>query len=262
MLSPKAYLGAIPAGYIIESQGWRWVWWWCAILNGGVLLLIIFAFEETRYTREEGNPVVGEGISIPVASDNNQAKSTDNSKTSADSKHVPEEPEEITMHSVNFPPRRSYVERIKSIGPPPTLSPRAYWQHIWRPFLLFARIPAIPYVGLQNALMLCWIAVLATTQPILFAAPPYNFSSIGVGNINIAPFIGSVLGSIYGGPVNDYYVVWLARRRGGLYDPEIRLHTLMVPLLICPLGLFLYGMSIADVRSHYSQIETCANSPD
>ena len=146
------------------------------------------------------------------------------------------------------PPRRPYTQRVTWRGHASDLNMRDYWKQVWRPFVLLFRVPAVAFVAVQYSLMLCWVAVLATTQPILFAAPPYNFSSIGVGNINIAPFAGAVVGSVFGGPLNDYYVVWLARRRSGIYDPEMRLHMLLAPLTITPLGLFLYGISIAHVR--------------
>ncbi|BAE64629.1 unnamed protein product [Aspergillus oryzae RIB40] len=135
---------------------------------------------------------------------------------------------------------------MTAFEPTDGISFKTYWRHMWTPFLLFFRIPAVAFVGIEYSLMMCWVAILATTQPILFAAPPYNFSSVGVGNINIAPFIGAVVGAIYGGPLNDYYVVYMARRRAGIYDPELRLHMLLAPLIVCPLGLFLYGISIAN----------------
>ncbi|KAF9894360.1 hypothetical protein FE257_007863 [Aspergillus nanangensis] len=238
------YLSLIPTGYIIDRQGWRWVWWWCAILNSLVLVLIIFGFEETRYyhAQQASNPVVGEEIPLPIITPSHiKDKSTDFEPSSTS----PETLEETPPPQPTPPIRRSYIQRITSPGPPPSLSLQNYSRHLYRPFVLFFRIPAVAFVALQYSLMLCWVAVLATTQPIFFAAPPYSFSSIGVGNINLAPFIGAVLGSVFGGPLNDYYVVRLARRRSGIYDPEMRLHMLLVPLVVTPAGLFLYGISIA-----------------
>ncbi|KAG2416233.1 hypothetical protein HFD88_007426 [Aspergillus terreus] len=213
------YLSLIPTGYIVESQGWRWVWWWCAILNGVVLVLIIVGFEETRYAKQKVSPVVDMTIQPSPAS-----------KT------------ETIPIDLPPPPRRPYTQRVTWRGHASDLNMRDYWKQVWRPFVLLFRIPAVAFVAVQYSLMLCWVAVLATTQPILFAAPPYNFSSIGVGNINIAPFAGAVVGSVFGGPLNDYYVVWLARRRSGIYDPEMRLHMLLAPLIITPLGLFFWSL--------------------
>ncbi|KAF7592265.1 hypothetical protein BBP40_000467 [Aspergillus hancockii] len=241
------YLSLIPAGYIINSIGWRWVWWWCAIINAVVLLLIIFAYEETRYAKPTGNYYVGED---PSAADTEEDKKVRASEHGKEKVAIPFPSDIVPTSTVEQPIfyRKGYVQRMTI--PISELKAnagfRTYWRHMWRPFLLFFRLPAVTFVGIEYSFMMCWVAVLATTQPILFAAPPYNFSSVGVGNINIAPFIGAVIGSLYGGPLNDYYVVWMARRRSGIYEPEFRLHMLLVPLIICPLGLFLYGTSIAN----------------
>lgn len=29
--SAGAFLGPVASGYVVESQGWRWMWWWCVI---------------------------------------------------------------------------------------------------------------------------------------------------------------------------------------------------------------------------------------
>lgn len=152
------------------------------------------------------------------------------------------------------PTRKTYIQRMAVFGTASEFSVKGYWRHMWRPFLLFFRIPAVTFAAIEYSFILCWVAILATTQPILFAQPPYNFSSIGIGNINIAPFIGAVVGSVYGGPLNDYYVVFMARRKSGIHHPETRLHMLILSLLLTPLGLWLYGISIAKVKYHPSGI--------
>lgn len=229
------------------------MWWWCTILNGAVLMAIIFVFEETRYVHPAGDCF--EGQEMPVSMNQNEDKKA--LEVGSDKNHEAEHPlsglEATTPRPASrgqLPRRRNYFQRVTYLGPPPDTSIKHYWEHMWRPFQLFFRIPAVAFVAIQYSFVLCWVAILATTQPILYAAPPYNFSSIGVGNVNIAPFVGAVIGSIYGGPLNDLYVVYMARRRGGVYDPELRLHMLLAPVIITPLGIFLYGISIAKVKSN------------
>ncbi|KAB8259763.1 major facilitator superfamily domain-containing protein [Aspergillus pseudonomiae] len=244
IIQMTTYLSLIPTGYIINSQGWRWVWWWCAILNGLVLLLIIFAYEETRYGRPAGNCYIGQDPPGALGAEEKQITASEFDKEKPMPTHcdtVPPLPVEEPI-----PPRKTYFKRMTHFEPSDNITLKKYWRHMWTPFVLIFRIPAVAFVGLQYSFMMVWVAILATTQPILFAQPPYNFTSVGIGNINIAPFVGAVIGSIYGGPLNDYYVVYMARRRGGIYDPELRLHMLLVPMIILPLGLFLYGTSIAN----------------
>lgn len=206
----------------------------------------------------EGNCVLGQDV--PSGECNKEDKAKDPpSQTKNQDMSAPEPL--ATMPNVEQPAlyRREYFQRVTCRGPASELSFDTYWRHIQRPFVILFRIPAVTFVAIQYSIMLCWVAVLATTQPILFAAPPYNFSSIGVGNINVAPFLGAVLGSIYGGPLNDLYVVKLARRRSGLYDPETRLHMIFAPLILTPLGLFLYGISMAEVGRLIIQIAANVN---
>ena len=42
-------LAPVAAGYITVSQGWRWVWWWCAIFFAVALVAYVFMYEETKF---------------------------------------------------------------------------------------------------------------------------------------------------------------------------------------------------------------------
>jgi MFS family permease len=94
---------------------------------------------------------------------------------------------------------------------------------------------------------IAWLAILATTEASLFALPPYNFSTIAIGNLNIAPFIGFLFGSVFGGPINDWSIVRLARRNRGIYEPEMRLRLYIIPVLAMAAGLLMYGLTLAKV---------------
>jgi len=209
---------------------------------------IIFLFEETRYAHSAGNCFVGEETPERSAVEHNKLDVPDDSKNHEARGPPLSEPPTAGMAEEVSLQRKTYFQRVTSLGPPPDWSIRTYLRYLQRPFILFFRIPAVAFVAIQYSFVLCWVAVLATTQPLLFSAPPYNFSSVGVGNVNISPFVGALVGSIYGGPLNDYYVIWMAQRRAGKYDPELRLHMLLAPLFITPLGLFLYGISIDQVK--------------
>ncbi|EXA41650.1 hypothetical protein FOVG_10117 [Fusarium oxysporum f. sp. pisi HDV247] len=39
-----ASLAPMAAGYATTSQGWRWVWWWCAIIFGLLIFAIVFLY--------------------------------------------------------------------------------------------------------------------------------------------------------------------------------------------------------------------------
>jgi hypothetical protein len=78
----------------------------------------------------------------------------------------------------------------------------------------------------------------------IFGAPPYNMSTVAVGNLTgIAPFIGSALGTVFGSWACDKTVQILAARNNGVYEPEFRL--LVIPVATVPLTQRSFCLSAA-----------------
>jgi hypothetical protein len=50
--------------------------------------------------------------------------------------------------------------------------------------------------GLLYGTNISWLTVMATTESEFFYAPPYLFSSSGVGLLSIAPLVGTLIGSV------------------------------------------------------------------
>lgn len=92
------------------------------------------------------------------------------------------------------------------------------------------------------------LSFLAVTQATLYPLPPYHFSAIGIGNMNIPPAIGAIIGSIFGGPLSDWMIIVIARRRSGIFEPDYRLWTFLVPGLAMVAGVLMYGLTVAEVR--------------
>lgn len=69
---------------------------------------------------------------------------------------------------------------------------------------------------------------------------PYNFSTTATGLM----FLSALIGSIFGYPTGvfaDNIVVFLARRNGGVKEPEMRLWTLCISFIYAGIGYLLYG---------------------
>lgn len=88
---------------------------------------------------------------------------------------------------------------------------------------------------------------MAVTESIYFSGDPYDFSTIGIGLLNIPPFIGSIVAAFYAGPLSDWSIIWLAKRNEGVYEPEMRLYLIVFPVIIGPIGMFTYGYTLAKV---------------
>jgi hypothetical protein len=91
---------------------------------------------------------------------------------------------------------------------------------------------------------LTWFSVILTTLSVYFTLPPYNFSSAGIGLLNLPPFIGGLIALFVSGG-NDYVIIVLAKRNGGIFEPEMRLWLCLIGVVIAPVGLLLYGLSLA-----------------
>ena len=69
---------------------------------------------------------------------------------------------------------------------------------------------------------------------------PYNFSTTATGLMFLSALIGSIFG-YFTGVFADTVVVFLARRNGGVKEPETRLWTLCLSFVYAGLGYLLYG---------------------
>lgn len=102
-------------------------------------------------------------------------------------------------HSI---PMKNYRQRMKWVTE--TKGPaKKFWCHVYQPFIILFTFPAVAYSALQYGSILAWFSILATTEATYFAAPPYNFSTIGIGLLNLPAFIGSLLGAFWGGLLSD-----------------------------------------------------------
>jgi hypothetical protein len=165
---------------------------------------------------------------------------------------APDEPvsTKSTSHINHSIPMNSYKKRLALVtNTPSTIS--EFLKHFYQPLLMLG-IPGVLYVALQYGAFLSWISMVAVTESDFFSADPYNFSTIGIGLLNLPPFIGAVVAAFYSGPLSDWSILWLSRRNGGVYEPEMRLYLTVLPMLVGPAGLMLYGFSLSHVRlSHF-----------
>jgi len=69
---------------------------------------------------------------------------------------------------------------------------------------------------------------------------PYNFSTTATGLMFLSALVGSIFG-YFTGVFADTVVVFLARRNGGVKEPEMRLWTLCISFIYAGLGYLLYG---------------------
>ena len=251
----QVYLAPVVAGYSAVSQGWPWIYWWCAIFLGINFLLFVFFYEETKYVVTlRGVSVVNEHPENVISADVNKETMKEGISGNQSSPETSAQEIDTTI------PLKSYRQRLALVTKTPG-SFSDFFRHFYQPLMMLA-IPGVLYVALQFGAFLSWVSVVAVTESDYFSGPPYNFSTIGIGLLNLPPFIGAVLSTLYVGLLSDWSIIQLAKRNGGIYEPEMRLYLTIIPAFIGPAGLFIYGLSLAKVRlSQHSLGTKLANSP-
>ncbi|PYH42370.1 MFS general substrate transporter [Aspergillus saccharolyticus JOP 1030-1] len=236
MVNTGAYLAPVAAGYCATAQGWRWIWWWTAIMLGLNLILFIFFFEESKY--------------IPVLLSRPDEDVQTRTAAAAAAMETTKFPKQTSIEEGSLPTSvapsasyttKSYRERMAFI----TKTDNSLLEHIKRPLVVLIGFPAVTFTALVWGCFLSWFSILATTQSTYLAYPPYAYNASQIGLFSLPPFIGGVFGAALGGPVNDWYILWRAKRNNGIFEPETRLHLGIPAILATPLGILLFGLGLA-----------------
>lgn len=238
-----SFITPIAAGSQAATQGWRWSYYALSISLTILFFMFIFLYEETKYV-----PItLGErGASISVSQHDENDLSKVNSFKSTGLELNP-------LHSNPAPNVKlnTYRERMRLLTP--TSEP------LLRIFILPLHVITLPHIiftALQFASGVCWLVLFMSVVSVVFSAPPYNFDTAAVGYMTIGPFIGNIFGSIYGGPFSDWVVMRLAKRNGGLFEPEMRLYPLFLPVITMAGGIVMFGVT-ADRVSHWIDFILC-----
>ena len=76
-----------------------------------------------------------------------------------------------------------------------------------------------------------WFNVLNGTASLVLGGQ-YGFSSSMVGLSYVGPLIGVFLGAAYTGWFGDRYLIWMTRRKSGVFESEYRLWLFLASLVI------------------------------
>jgi MFS family permease len=235
--SAGAFLGPVASGYIVVAQGWRWMWWWCVIFFGVTLVCVVFLFEESKYI-----PVLNSVDATPAL--RSAADSSKNIKDDDfDNSMNPDETIASRVPTNNPIKPKTYFQRMALI----TTTDDAIWPHFYQPIVALFTFPAVSYAAITYGSTLSWFAIMTSLQASYMIIPPYNFDAVGVGLMNVAPFIGAVLGFPFGGHLSDKSILWLSKRNGGVYEPEMRLWLALPIAVISPVGILMFGLGLAYV---------------
>ncbi|KAB5542553.1 major facilitator superfamily domain-containing protein [Coniochaeta sp. 2T2.1] len=234
-------LGLISGGSIADTVGWRWSQYIVAIIDAAVFILLFFSFEETMFPRFLFNSSIIEAIPRYDEKPGQEAMSPkEPGKLSSD--------REIDLRAISHAsadralatqfPARTYLQRLK----PWTYEPRnktTFMQYFRRPFFLWG-FPNVVIAGFIFAFGCTAGIVSFNTISEILSNPPYDFSTTSTGLVFFAALVGNCIGWATG-VMSDQLVIFLARRNGGVKEPEMRLWMLVPCAVYAGLGYMLYG---------------------
>lgn len=113
------------------------------------------------------------------------------------------------------------------------------------PPLDLPHIPSGRLRWLHYGANLIWFNVLNATAPLIFSSPPYSFSPSMVGLTYLSPLLAVLLSTVYTDYLGDKFLLHMARRNGGIHEPEHRLWLFLPTLILLPFGLILWGVGAA-----------------
>ncbi|CAG8278739.1 unnamed protein product [Penicillium nalgiovense] len=142
-LTTGSFLGPVATGFVIDSMGWRWVYWFYAIFIFSIAALVFFALEETGFPRR-----------IHHQTDPNEARSSD--------------------------PQKTYLQKLQLITILPI--PTCLYRTATTPILLLTS-PIIWWCGIMYGFAIAWLTIMAYESTTVFTTYNFSSSALGLTNI-------------------------------------------------------------------------------
>ncbi|KAK6839557.1 Major facilitator superfamily transporter [Apiospora arundinis] len=150
---------------------------------------------------------------------------------------------QMYTHTLRKSPPKSFSQHLRIYHG--RLNQDKWWKAAVRPLILFS-YPAVLWSSVVYACSIGWLIVISESVAIIYREGTYKFGALATGLVYLSPFIGGVLGTAVAGRVSDVIVKAMARRNGGLYEPEFRL-VMAIPIAITTvIGLMGFGWSAGE----------------
>ncbi|KAF4946365.1 hypothetical protein FSARC_14209 [Fusarium sarcochroum] len=228
-------LSTVAASYMLAGGHSYNLFFWVEFAVGlGLLVAVIFLFEETMFFRESPAAEVqreSDGLAGPQKDEEQQA-----------AEEIEVQPTPRTYV------RDSYLQQLKPIRRTDPQSP--IFMMMLRSFTYFL-VPPVFWVCSTYGIIIGLAALAFTaTFPGIITAPPYSWPIENTGLIAVSSFIGYLAAAGPFSTLPDRFSARLTRKNNDLYEAEYRLWCLVVVLFVSPASLILYGYS-AEKQLHW-----------
>jgi hypothetical protein len=128
------------------------------------------------------------------------------------------------------------------------VSDRSFFKALIQPFPLLL-FPSVIFATVVNGAFVTWLSVASVTRIQVISFPPYNLSPTKLAYIGLPGSVVTLLASVGSGLLSDKSIQFMARRNGGIYEPEFRLVLMIPAVLFSTLGFLTLGQAYAQRAS-------------
>lgn len=231
-LALGAPLGSIVGGLFTLSTDWRAIYYLGTGLIFAFTLLAFFTMPETAFVRV-----------VEVHELAQTSKDTEKSFNTFQVERVSPEP----SPDINRIPRKTFRQNLAFVTPLQTKE--SFWKIFIRPVLLLA-LPPVVWSTVTVGLVVGIVVVLSVSLANDFLTV-YHFETWQSGLCWISVLTGTAIGMPICGKLADVTADFFTARSGGIREPEHRLPFCILPGLLMPAGLLMYGLGL-DRHLHWA----------
>ncbi|PCH01397.1 Major facilitator superfamily domain, general substrate transporter [Penicillium occitanis (nom. inval.)] len=156
--------------------------------------------------------------------------------------NYPRETADVDLPSSSYEPKRSLVSWMSlTSGYREDLS---FFKAFWSTIRL-AAYPPVTWTGLTVGTFVGWNIVVQLTSSQTFTKLPYGWKVGSLGLLSISGFIGAIFAFFLGGKLIDMIANRMTKSNNGRREPEFRLPAIIIPAVIGPMGVLIFGLCVA-----------------
>ncbi|KAK7415939.1 hypothetical protein QQX98_005512 [Neonectria punicea] len=262
VISAGILIGQVLAGVIIDSLGYSATFGFSALVFGILLVMSYFLVFETTYTKPRPSasdtPKPIDPIDIPSPPEQSYSQNetsrvgpaglsrTLSTTFSTDgSLYMSEFEQDTDLLKGNIEKPEPYSRKLRIFRG--RVSDAKFFSDMLSPFRLMA-YPAVLYSAIINGFCTALVIATGLLSTILLTQPPYNLTPTSLGLVNIPPFLVGLIAAPAAGWMADAVAKTLARRNGGVFEPEFRIVLMVVGAPIFISSFIGFGESVT--RGH------------